>query len=189
MALGDFNVREEYLFQKMNFVGHSGKKLTWKIECDAIQSSEWVTIAHIINELEKRPFGEVVGIPRGGVTLGNILQGYATGKDEDPLLIVDDVMTTGGSFKYFAEQYFRNRPYRKFFGWCVFNRGSDDAPAWVTSLFTMPYYSEEYGLVKNGIGDGKTPNQRWSNSEERIRQMEKEDEDYWNTVWKKKERF
>ena len=143
MALGDFNVREEYLFQKMNFVGHSGKKLTWKIECDAIQSSEWVTIAHIINELEKRPFGEVVGIPRGGVTLGNILQGYATGKDEDPLLIVDDVMTTGGSFKYFAEQYFRNRPYRKFFGWCVFNRGSDDAPAWVTSLFTMPYYSEE----------------------------------------------
>ena len=189
MALGDFNVREEYLFQKMDFVGHSGKKLTWKIECDAIQSSEWVTIAHIINELEKRPFGEVVGIPRGGVTLGNILQGYATGKDEDPLLIVDDVMTTGGSFKYFAEQYFRNRPYRKFFGWCVFNRGSDDAPAWVTSLFTMPYYSEEYGLVKNGIGDGKTPNQRWSNSEERIRQMEKEDEDYWNTVWKKKERF
>ena len=189
MALGDFNVREEYLFQKMNFVGHSGKKLTWKIECDAIQSSEWVTIAHIINELEKRPFGEVVGIPRGGVTLGNILQGYATGKDEDPLLIVDDVMTTGGSFKYFAEQYFRNRPYRKFFGWCVFNRGSDDAPAWVTSLFTMPYYSEEYGLVKNGIGDGKTPNQRWSNSEERIRQMEKEDEDYWNRVWKKKERF
>ena len=189
MALGDFNVREEYLFQKMNFVGHSGKKLTWKIECDAIQSSEWVTIAHIINELEKRPFGEVVGIPRGGVTLGNILQGYATGKDEDPLLIVDDVMTTGGSFKYFAEQYFRNRPYRKFFGWCVFNRGSDDAPAWVTSLFTMPYYSEEYGLVKNGIGDGKIPNQRWSNSEERIRQMEKEDEDYWNRVWKKKERF
>ena len=189
MALGDFNVREEYLFQKMNFVGHSGKKLTWKIECDAIQSSEWVTIAHIINELEKRPFGEVVGIPRGGVTLGNILQGYATGKDEDPLLIVDDVMTTGGSFKYFAEQHFRNRPYRKFFGWCVFNRGSDNAPAWVTSLFTMPYYSEEYGLVKNGISDGKIPNQRWSNSEERIRQMEKEDEDYWNRVWKKKERF
>ena len=189
MALGDFNVREEYLFQKMDFVGHSGKKLTWKIECDAIQSSEWVTIAHIINELEKRPFGEVVGIPRGGVTLGNILQGYATGKDEDPLLIVDDVMTTGGSFKYFVEQYFRNRPYRKFFGWCVFNRGSDEAPAWVTSLFTMPYYSEEYGLVKNGVGDGKIPNQRWSNSEERIRQMEKEDEDYWNRVWKKKERF
>ena len=189
MALGDFNVREEYLFQKMDFVGHSGKKLTWKIECDAIQSSEWVTIAHIINELEKRPFGEVVGIPRGGVTLGNILQGYATGKDEDPLLIVDDVMTTGGSFKYFVEQYFRNRPYRKFFGWCVFNRGSDEAPAWVTSLFTMPYYSEEYGLVKNGIGDGKISNQRLSNSEERIRQMEKEDEDYWNRVWKKKERF
>ena len=184
-----FNVRQEYLFQQQDFIGHSGKPLTWKIECDAIQDVEWTTIAHIIQELEKRPFGEVVGIPRGGLKLSGPLEKYATGRDEDPLLIVDDVMTTGGSFKHFAEQYFRNRPYRKFFGWCVFNRGSDDAPAWVTSLFTMPYYSEEYGLVKNGIGDGKTPNQRWSNSEERIRQMEKEDEDYWNTVWKKKERF
>ena len=184
-----FNVRQEYLFQQQDFIGHSGKPLTWKIECDAIQDVEWTTIAHIIQELEKRPFGEVVGIPRGGLKLSGPLEKYATGSDEDPLLIVDDVMTTGGSFKDFAEQYFRNRPYRKFFGWCVFNRGSDDAPAWVTSLFTMPYYSEEYGLVKNGIGDGKTPNQRWSNSEERIRQMEKEDEDYWNTVWKKKERF
>ena len=184
-----FNVRQEYLFQQQDFIGHSGKPLTWKIECDAIQDVEWVTIAHIIQELEKRPFGEVVGIPRGGLKLSGPLEKYATGRDEDPLLIVDDVMTTGGSFKDFAEQYFRNRPYRKFFGWCVFNRGSDDAPAWVTSLFTMPYYSEEYGLVKNGIGDGKFPNQRWSNSEERIRQMEKEDEDYWNRVWKKKERF
>ena len=184
-----FNVRQEYQFQQQDFIGHSGKPLTWKIECDAIQDVEWVTIAHIIQELEKRPFGEVVGIPRGGLKLSGPLKKYATGRDEDPLLIVDDVMTTGGSFKDFVEQYFRNRPYRKFFGWCVFNRGSDDAPAWVTSLFTMPYYSEEYGLVKNGIGDGKIPNQRWSNSEERIRQMEKEDEDYWNRVWKKKERF
>ena len=184
-----FNVREEYLFQQQDFIGHSGKPLTWKIECDAIQDVEWATIAHMIQELEKRPFGEVVGIPRGGLKLSGPLEKYATGKDEDPLLIVDDVMTTGGSFKDFLEQYFRNRPYRKFFGWCVFNRGSDDAPAWVTSLFTMPYYSEKHGLVKNGIGDGKIPNQRWSNSEERIRQMEKDNENYWNRVWKKKERF
>ena len=184
-----FNVRQEYLFQQQDFIGHSGKPLTWKIECDAIQDVEWVTIAHMIQELEKRPFGEVVGIPRGGLKLSGPLEKYATGKDEDPLLVVDDVMTTGGSFKDFVEQYFRNRPYRKFFGWCVFNRGSDDAPAWVTSLFTMPYYSEDYGLVKNGIGDGKIPNQRWSNSEERIRQMEKDNENYWNRVWKKKERF
>ena len=111
-----FNVRQEYLFQQQDFIGHSGKPLTWKIECDAIQDVEWATLAHMIQELERRPFGEVVGIPRGGLKLSGPLEKYATGRDEDPLLIVDDVMTTGGSFTEFAEQYFRNRPYREFFG-------------------------------------------------------------------------
>ena len=37
----DFNVRQEYLFQQQDFIGHSGKPLTWKIECDAIQDVEW----------------------------------------------------------------------------------------------------------------------------------------------------
>ena len=36
-----FNVRQEYLFQQQDFIGHSGKPLTWKIECDAIQDVEW----------------------------------------------------------------------------------------------------------------------------------------------------
>ena len=178
-----FNVRQEYLFQQQDFIGHSGKPLTWKIECDAIQDVEWATIAHMIQELERRPFGEVVGIPRGGLKLSGPLEQYATGRDEDPLLIVDDVMTTGGSFTEFAEQYFRNRPYREFFGWCVFNRGSDTAPAWVTSLFTMPYYSEEYGLVKNGIGDGDVENPRWTVSKERREQMKREDEAHWKRMW------
>ena len=48
-----FNVREEYLFQQQDFIGHSGKPLTWKIECDAIQDVEWATIAHIIQELRR----------------------------------------------------------------------------------------------------------------------------------------
>ena len=92
-------------------------------------------------------------------------------------------MTTGGSFTEFAEQYFRNRPYREFFGWCVFNRGSDTAPAWVTSLFTMPYYSEEYGLVKNGIGDGDVENPRWTVSKERREQMKLENKAHWKRMW------
>ena len=92
-----YNVRQEYLFQQQDFIGHSGKPLTWKIECDAIQDVEWATLAHMIQELERRPFGEVVGIPRGGLKLSGPLEQYATGKDEDPLLIVDDVMTTGAT--------------------------------------------------------------------------------------------
>ena len=46
-----FNVRQEYLFQQQDFIGHSGKPLTWKIECDAIQGVEWATLAHMIQEL------------------------------------------------------------------------------------------------------------------------------------------
>ena len=68
-----FNVRQEYLFQQQDFIGHSGKPLTWKIECDAIQDVEWATLAHMIQELERRPFGEVVGIPRGGLKLSGPL--------------------------------------------------------------------------------------------------------------------
>ena len=36
-----FHVREQHLFEKVDFIGHSGDQLHWKIECDAIQSSEW----------------------------------------------------------------------------------------------------------------------------------------------------
>ena len=182
-----FNVREEYLFQKRDFVGHSGDTLTWKIECDAIQDVEWATLAHIIHEIEPRPFGEVVGIPRGGLKLSKPLEEYATGNDEDPLLIVDDVMTTGGSFDYFAEQYFRNRQYRQFFGWCIFNRGCDTAPAWVTSLFTMPYHSKEFGYIKSvGIGDGGgnyLGREPIKISEERQKKMKEEDKQYWINKW------
>ena len=76
------------------------------------------------------------------------------------------------------------RPYRKFFGWCVFNRGSDNAPAWVTSLFTMPYYSEEYGLVENGIGDGDVENPRWKVTEEQQMKINQEDKAFWQRKWK-----
>ena len=105
----DFNVKKELLFQEQDFIGHSGDPLKWKIECDALFPTEWKCIAKMITENETRPFRAAIGIPRGGLELSRWLNEYATQNDEDPSLICDDVLTTGGSMDYFADQYFRNR--------------------------------------------------------------------------------
>ena len=133
-----FHVKEKYLFEELDFIGHSGDPLHWKIECDAIFPNEWKCIARMIMEYEKRPFQAAIGIPRGGVELGRWLNEYSTQNPDDPYLICDDVLTTGGSFDEFVDSYFRNRsPVVGYFGWCVFAR---DKPRqnWIQSLFQMP---------------------------------------------------
>ena len=80
----------------------------------------------------------VVGIPRGGLTLSSYLNEHSTQNPEDPYLIVDDVLTTGGSMNYFVEQYFRNREPNEYFGWVVFARKKP--AAWIKALFQMPKF-------------------------------------------------
>ena len=123
------------LFQKVDFIGHSGDKLHWKIECDAIGSPEWECLATMIMEYETRPFQAAIGIPRGGLELSRHLNKYATNDSNDPYLICDDVLTTGGSFDEFTNSYFRNRP-PNYFGWVVFARS--EPQHWVQALFQMP---------------------------------------------------
>ena len=94
------------LFQSVNFKSHSGLDLTWKIEMDALGDAEWVAVSKMIME-RTPPFREAVGIQRGGVKLGDLLNEHATGNEEDPICIVDDVLTTGNSMEYFLTQYQR----------------------------------------------------------------------------------
>ena len=129
--------RHTHLFKSGDFKSHSGLDLSWKIEMDALSDSEWFTIKKMIMEYSP-PFREVVGIPEGGVKLGNLLNEHATGDEKDPVCIVDDVLTTGESMEYFLSQYQRNRrlmPYMAI-GWVVFARGQ--CPHWVRALFQMP---------------------------------------------------
>ena len=123
------------LFQSVNFKSHSGLNLTWKIEMDALSEQDWFTIKKMIMEITP-PFREAVGIPRGGVKLGDLLNEHATGKEGDPICIVDDVLTTGGSMEYFLTQYQRNRRPFTAIGWVVFAR--TECPPWVKALFQMP---------------------------------------------------
>ena len=122
------------LFQSVDFISHSGLELKWKIECDALSDPEWFTISQMIMEISV-PFKEAIGIPRGGTKLGSLLNQYGTGKREDPVLLVDDVLTTGESMNEFK----RKRQWRnpvKYIGWVVFARNK--CPDWVTALFQMP---------------------------------------------------
>jgi len=130
-----FHVKEKYLFEEGDFIAHSGGKLHWKIEMDALHSNEWKCIARMIMEHETRPFCSALGVPRGGVELGRYLNEYATENFDDPYLIVDDVLTTGKSMDDFVNEYFRNRE-PNYFGWVVFARTKPQH--WVKALFQMP---------------------------------------------------
>ena len=48
MKLNERVGRHTHLFQEVEFVGHSGDNLNWKIECDALDKEEWQCIARMI---------------------------------------------------------------------------------------------------------------------------------------------
>ena len=123
------------LFQSANFKSHSGLDLTWKIETDALTALEWYTLSQMILELSV-PFRNVIGIPRGGVKLGQHLNRYSTGIPTDPILIVDDVLTTGGSMEEFKQKE-QNVVNSDYIGWVVFARNTP--PKWCNALFQMPF--------------------------------------------------
>jgi orotate phosphoribosyltransferase len=112
------------LFQLGDIVLASGERSNFKIECDALSTGDLECIAFLLSQ-RVPDFGDVEGVPSGGRWLAYLMQEYIT---SGPLLIVDDVWTTGGSME-------RHRAGREAIGAVIFARRK---PAeWVTPLFIL----------------------------------------------------
>ncbi len=87
--------KNQNLIQLGDFPLHSGGISYFKIECDKFTQSDWDALA--ILAAKRWKYRTVHGIPTGGMRLANAMQKYATLDPKDPTIIVDDVLTTGGS--------------------------------------------------------------------------------------------
>lgn len=128
------------LFQLGEFILHSGQRSRIKINCDALTDEDWKTLAFML--AERLPaYGNVYGIPSGGIKLANALKEHAVHQvqiDQFPRLIVDDVLTSGKSMEEWkavmeAGDYSLKTP---IIGAVVFSR-TTKVPSWITPLFTI----------------------------------------------------
>lgn len=113
------------LFIDGNFVSHSGLELPWKIECDNLSNAEIQLFADIIFS-NVQIFSKVEGVPQGGLRLAKALRKWTYTKG--PILIVDDVLTTGNSME-------KQRNERDAIGYVIFARA--EVPSWINSLWTF----------------------------------------------------
>lgn len=117
------------MFVDNTFISHSGLELKWKIECDHLTDEDLETLAKLI--ADKFKFRCVVSIPSGGDRFSLKLIKYTTLNLSDPILIVDDVLTTGKSMNKY-KSFYRNE---NVIGVVIFARRK--CPRWVFPIFTL----------------------------------------------------
>jgi hypothetical protein len=115
------------LIRLQDFVMHSGDPAYFKLECDALDDGDIAALARIISR--KVRFGHVYGVPRGGVRLARALEQY---RSDGPVLIVDDVLTTGRSMEEARAAFEFHSPV---IGAVIFARGA--CPSWILPVFRM----------------------------------------------------
>lgn len=118
----------DHLFRRGAFVLHSGATSTFKIDCDALTDDDLDALAGVLCRILPL-FQAVEGVPTGGLRIAAALRRFACPHARIPLLIVDDVLTTGASME-------AQRAGRSAIGAVLFSRASD-CPAWITPLFSL----------------------------------------------------
>jgi hypothetical protein len=117
------------LFVRKDFISHAGQSLEFKIECDALTDEDLECLAYIISKQVK--FCDVEGVPSGGERLAKKLKKHGAGAfSGHQFLIVDDVLTTGGSMEKFKQKFACSTG---IIGIVIFARGT--CPAWVRPIF------------------------------------------------------
>lgn len=120
-----------HLFQSGSFTLNSGIQSPMKIECDALGLLDWNTLARVISA--KLTFSHVLGVPSGGIPLALALADSASSFAQR-LLIVDDVLTTGGSMERMREAVAPEYD-MEIVGVVVFARKKP--PEWIQPVFQM----------------------------------------------------
>ena len=130
------------LFQLGEFVLHSSEHSRWKIDCDALTDEDYETLAWVVAKGINVKFSWVTPILRGGYLFAEKLKAYQTKNlhkpEADPILIVDDVLTTGKSFEKTRDRilkYSTDKGKTDIIGIVVFARGK--CPDWVRPIFQM----------------------------------------------------
>ena len=114
------------------FGSHSGFQLPWKINCDTLSDADIDGIVRIIRW--KFAFGGVYGIPQGGLRLARALEPYI--ESDYPLLIIDDVLTTGNSMESTRQRIGQPNT----IGVVVFARGV--CPNWIWPIFQVNEWAQ-----------------------------------------------
>ena len=132
-------VADTVLFRKGHFTLHGGEETWFKIDCDALSDEDLDTLALLAAEDERiGTFFKVEGVPSGGLRFAKALERYALSQYADAqnprVLIVDDVLTTGGSME--DQRAGRERCQ----GVVIFAR--DKCPDWVVPLFQMGTHND-----------------------------------------------
>jgi hypothetical protein len=112
------------IFIQKIFTMHSGERGNFKIECDGLTDEDWATLAFIVSQ--RLTFRRVIGVPTGGLKFAKALEPYVS--EDGPVLIVDDVLTTGRSMEEFRSIF--SFPC---IGVVAFARG--ECPDWVSPIF------------------------------------------------------
>lgn len=122
------------LFQLGDFTLNSGERSVFKIDCDALTGHDLIALALMGSKAlgPFRRFGKVVPVPKGGDQLAALMEGYTTA-GHPATLIVDDVLTTGGSMNRARGKL--NDEGVGVFGLVIFARGP--CPSWIAALFKM----------------------------------------------------
>lgn len=122
------------LFQAGEFVLSSGSRSSFKIDCDALTDADWHTLAMLIAD-RVPAFAAVQGVPLGGQPLAHHLERRAQPWAKSPLLIVDDVLTTGRAMETAKLKALKRNALQPIIGAVVFARGP--VPSWIVPLFQM----------------------------------------------------